>query len=185
MAVVTVPELSNYLSGMNVTDIQDQSLEMILAGVQSELERYLNRPVQQQRVMEEVDVEDGRAYLGVTPIVAVYGVYPVRADGAADTDHPFAVQGSFFRKNSNYLRLIGMGGSLYVDYLGGINGDQNPGLKLAIMRVAAREFMHNHGDAMTLSNTEARPESDPTPTPKGWADAELLQFDRLRRRVVL
>lgn len=191
MGVVTVPELKNYLSGLNITDIQEQSLEAIIGGVQSELERHLNRPVQRQRVMEEADADHaGNVYLGVTPIVEVYGIYPVGMDGGPDLVHPIGnsanPMGSIFRRNSNYLKLGGVvGGAVYVDYLGGINGDQNPGLKLAIMRVAAREYMHNHGDSMSLSNTESRPESDPTPTPKGWTADELRQFDRLRRRTVL
>lgn len=188
MGVVTVPEFRNYLSGLNVSDIQEQSMSMTLAGVQSELEKYLNRPVQEQRVMEEADVEEnGNVYLGVTPIVAVYGIYYPGPLGEADLNNPINVASpSFFRKNSNYLRLgLYAGGTVFVDYKGGINGDKNPGIKLAIMRVAAREFMHNHGDSMSLSNTEARPESDPTPTPKGWTVDELTQFDRLRRRTVL
>lgn len=189
MGVVTVPEFRNYLSGLNVTDVQEQSMGAILAGVQSELEKHLNRPVQEQRVMEEADVEcNGHVYLGVTPIVAVYGIYNPGMNGEADLTNPLNVTSpSFFRKNANYLRLGygASGGTVFVDYRGGINGDKNPGIKLAIMRVAAREFMHNHGDSMSLSNTEARPESDPTPTPKGWTQDELLQFDRLRRRTVL
>ena len=189
MGVVTIPEFNNYLSGMNVTDIQSQSMAAILDGVQSELERYLNRPVQQQRIMEEVDVDfNGNAYLGVTPIAEVYGIYRSGANGEPDMQQALlpSTAGGFFRKNANYLR-IGMyaGATVYVDYKGGINADKNPGIKLAIMRVAAREFMHNHGDAMTLENTEARPASDPTPQPKGWTDQELIQFDRLRRRTVM
>ena len=191
MGVVSVPEMTNYLSGLNVTDIQEQSLSAIINGVQSELERHLNRPVQRQRVMEEADPDySGNVFLGVTPIVEVYGIYPVGADGGPDLAHPIGNSttplGSFFRKNSSYLRLGALtGGPVYVDYLGGINGDQNPGLKIAIMRVAAREYMHQHGDSMSLSNTESRPESDPTPTPKGWTVDELRGFDRYRRRVVL
>ena len=76
-----------------------------------------------------------------------------------------------------------------LDYLlarkGGINGDQHPGIKLAILRVAAREFMYNHSNATTLVNTEGRKPEDPPPVPKGWREEELAQFDRMRRRTAV
>lgn len=188
MSVVTTTEFTNYLSGMDVTDVQKQSAELVLAGVQSELERYLNRPLQQRRVMEEVTTDyDGMAYLAVTPIQEIYGIYA--PDPATHERGEQIQQGALgrwgFKKGANWLRLGGCYGTYFIDYLGGMNADLDPGSKLAIMRVAAREFMHNHSDGMSLSNTEARPPADPTPVAKGWTDEELTKFDRLRRRVIL
>lgn len=189
MSVVTTPEFTNYLSGLNITDIQEQSMEAILAGVQSELEQHLGRPVQKRRVVEEVEVDmNGLAYLSVTPIMNVYGLYhldPTTGErGEAITME--SLPGGWYRRGANFLRL-GWGGcrTVVVDYMGGHNADLDPGMKLAIMRVAAREFEHQHGDTMALVNTETRPKADPVPQPKGWTEEELAKFDRLRRRVVL
>lgn len=188
MSVVTVPEFTNYLSGLDITDIQHQAAQTALAGIQSDLERYLNRPLQMRRQVEEVHTDDfGVAYLAVTPIQAIYGIYapdPLTGDKGEAIDR--ATLSSWrFKKGANFFRLGGVCRSYFVDYLGGVNADLDPGSKLAIMRVAAREFMHNHGDGMSLTNTEARPGSDPTPVPKGWTQDELTQFDRLRRRVIV
>lgn len=185
MGLVTVPEFRVYLSGNNLNTVQVQSAESVLDGVQSELERHLNRPVQMRRVLEEVEVEpEGRAYLKNTPIEAVYGLFHHTPTGAKG--EPVGnVGANLFRKGSNWIN-VGWGYShIWVDYLGGLNGDKIPGLKLAIMRVAAREFAHQHSDNLAISNTEARPPTDPVPIPKGWTEEELASFDRYRRRTVV
>ncbi|QGJ92932.1 head-to-tail adaptor [Gordonia phage Kabocha] len=186
MGLVTVPEFRVYVSGNNLNTLQLQAAEAALNGVQSELERYLNRSVQMRRVTEEVELDEfGRGYLKNTPIEAVYGLFrPSPTTGAAG-DAITSVSPNLFRKGSNFIN-VGWGYShIWVDYLGGLNGDKIPGLKLAIMRVAAREFVHQQSDNLAISNTEARPPSDPVPQPKGWTEQELQSFDRYRRRTVV
>ena len=185
MSVVTVNELANYMGGWKFTPIQRQDAEAILDGVQSELERYINRPLQMRRVVEVVDVDRyGIAYVKITPIVAVHGIY--RNDRITHgPGEPYStVPSNYFRPGSNYLALGGFG-RVHIDYTGGVNADLDPGVKLAIKRVAAREFLYKHDDSVTLANTEARPPEDADPQPKGWSEEELKKFDRMRRRVVL
>ena len=188
MAVVTLPEFQNYMSGTRLSEVQVLSAQAILDGVQSELETYLNRAVQQRRVRETVAVShNGYAHVSNSPIIALYGVYrvnPVTGEtGTTRLELPYGA----WSPGQNMIR-VGYAatsmGPVSVDYLGGENGDKIPGLKLAIMRVAAREFAHNHDDGMSIQNTELRPPEDPTPVAKGWTVEELAKFDRFRRRVV-
>lgn len=186
MSIVTVPELRNYLSGIGITDTQKVSAELILDGVQSELETYLNRSVQQRRVIEYVPVTNmGHAIASNTPIMELYGVYGSDPRNTVVTPRPMPLLPGAWRPGQSYVALgFLFQSAVWVDYLGGYNGDKIPGLKLAILRVAAREFVHQHDDGMTVQNTEMRPPADPTPQPKGWQIEELTAFDRYRRRVM-
>lgn len=185
MAVVTTRELSNYMSGWRYTTVQEIDAQAILDGVQSELELYLNRPLQMRRLVEDVTTDfRGYAYLKVTPITAVHGLYRTDREGQQG-ELITSLPSNFFRRGANYLITGSANSRLIVDYTGGVNADINPGVKLAIKRVAAREFAYKHDDAVTLDNTEGRPSEDPTPVPKGWTDEELKKFDRLRRRVIV
>ena len=58
-------------------------------------------------------------------------------------------------------------------------------IRLAILRVASREFQQMNDDTMSLRNAAATPPVDPIPVPaRGWRPEELRQFDRIRRRVI-
>ena len=185
MAVVTTRELSNYMSGWRYTGVQELDAQSILDGVQSELELYLNRPLQMRRTIEDVTTDyRGYAYMKVTPITAVHGVYETDRDGL-QSDLITTLPSNFFRRGANYLVTGRANCRIVVDYTGGQNADLHPGVKLAIKRVAAREFGFKHDDAVTLDNTEGRPAEDPTPVPKGWTEEELKKFDRMRRRVIV
>ena len=186
MSVVTLPEFQNYMSGIRMTEIQQLDAVAILDGVQSELEIYINRPLQQRRMTEQVECDPlGRVFLSVTPIVSVYGVYRTNIDGTqGEVVDPDALPQRWFTRGGNFLTL-NRGGVFFIDYLGGVNADIVPAVKLAIKRVAAREYVAKHGDNMVVQSTELRPPEDPTPIPKGWTDEELAKFDRLRRRTVV
>lgn len=183
MAVATTAELAHYLGGWNYTGVQEIDAQMILDGTQSDLERHLNRPLQMRRVQEYVDTDfRGYAYLRVTPIQALHGVYTVTPDGERG-ELITNLSDRAFKRGRNYLWL-GPRGRVLVDYTGGVNADLDPGVKLAIMRVAGREFMYQHGEAMVVENGDARRPPDPATQARGWTEEELAKFDRLRRRVV-
>lgn len=187
MAVVTTDEFAAYMGGWKYTGIQEQTAQQILDGTQSELERHLNRPLQMRRVLELAQPDmDGRHYFAVTPIVGVHGIYRVHPDTGLKGEAVTELSSLRWQRGSNFLFYGGYGSQYYVDYTGGINADVNPGVKLAIMRVAAREFGYKFDETVTVSNTEGRPPEDgPSPQPKGWTADEVKAFDRLRRRVVL
>lgn len=188
MGLVSLPEFQNYLSGVRLDDVQNLAAQAALDGVQSELEIYLNRSLQQRRVQETLTATStGTVHVSNSPIIALYGVYRINpVTGIAGTV-PMVLPYGAWKVGQNYIR-VGYAatsvGAVSVDYLGGYNGDKIPGVKLAIMRVAAREFVRNHDNSMTIQNTELRPPEDPTPVAKGWTIDELAKFDRYRRRVV-
>lgn len=183
MSVVTTEELSNYMSGWRYSDVQLQDAQAILDGVQSDLELYLNRPLQRRRLLEQVTADfQGRAWMKVTPIVAVHGFK--RENAVTGLHEPIPGMTFDYRKGSNFIR-IGAHATVLVDYTAGINADVQPNVKLAIKRVAAREFTMKHDDTVTLENTEGRVPEDATPTEKGWTVLELAKFDRMRRRTIV
>lgn len=183
MSLVTTDEFANYLGGWQFSPVQKTEAESILDGVQSDLERYLNRPVQMRRVLEKVRPErGGLAYVKVTPIVSVHGAYRF---GEFESQGP-AVESDFPLVWTPGDSMIRCGGSVWLDYTGGINGDVHPGIKSAIKRVAKRIWPHTHDSGASVRSTESRPgEGGQTDTTPGWTIDELKQFDRLRRRVVL
>jgi hypothetical protein len=153
--IVSVDELRSYMSQINLNPLQESSAAMILMGVQTELEKYLNRPV--------------------APLVGTNGrmldhLYPVVGD-------PLIVPGGI------YVGVPGV--HFVVEYVGGYNGYLNAALKMGIMRVAAREVsVHNdHTLSLRDGNAEQAAQSDNRPT--GWTPEELKQFDRLRRRIIV
>lgn len=72
-----------------------------------------------------------------------------------------------------------------VEYIGGYNGYVDEALKLAILRVAAREVERLYDNAVSLRDGSGVAVSPSDPRNKGWTAEELAQFDRLRRRVVV
>lgn len=187
MAVVTTEEFANHLGGWTYTGVQEQEAQALLDGAQSDLERYLNRPLQRRRVLERLErkeIHDTRCYLKVTPIIAVHGAYAV--DKFGNKGKSLANESGFsldFVVGRNYVLCVT---DCYLDYTGGLNGDIDPGVKSAIKRVAARAWPHKHDDTVTVQSTETRPPSAPNGSGTAeWAVTELQNFDRYRRRVVL
>lgn len=191
MAIVTVSEFQNYMSGVRMNPVQEQSAQTILNGVQSELEGWLRRPVQVHRFQELVSVRDGAIYPAVTPIQHVYSLAHMNQAGQPGPAIPRFVNNALFQGKNfiEYGRYYGNHGygytdRLMLDYAAGINGDKHPGLKVAILRVASREFTGKLDGSMTIQSLDGRAPDSPEPTTRGWQEAELKQFDHLRRRVV-
>lgn len=207
--LVSVPELQKYMSGLNLTQDQQMNAAAVLSGVQQELETYLNRPVELVQI-REVLMSDESGYINVSvspihkvlradildpvapllaPMFPTYTVDPqVRdaliGDDGRMLDHfypavgdPMIVPGGIY---------IGNGMTYYaVEYIGGYNGYVDDALKLAIMRVTAREVTRSSDDTLSLREGNAEQAADPDPRQTGWTDSELRAFDRLRRRVVV
>lgn len=203
MALVSPEELARHMSGIRMNSEQTLSAEGILAGVQSELEDHLNRPLEPMRSRELVRV-DRNGYVNVrnTPVHAVlriqdYGsTLPVPPSGVVPNYTPTlsdALPLVDYAPVNNGAHLIVPGGVKYgtpngyvlIEYLAGGTEfilRRLPAIKLAILRVAAREFDAMHNDSMRIRGGST--EATPAPTEVGWTEAELKSFDRLRRRVV-
>lgn len=203
MALVTPEDLARYMSGIRMNDEQKQSAEDILAGVQSELEDHINRPLEPVRSRELVRV-DRSGYVNVrhTP---VHAVLRIQDYGSTLPSRPTDVVDNYAPEVSDALPLVDYapvnngqdmivpggvrygtpGGYVLIEYLSGSTEFVRralPKVKLAIMRVAAREFDAMHNDSVRVRGGST--ESTPPPEKIGWTDEEKAAFDRLRRRVV-
>lgn len=212
MTLVTVDELTSYMGGLELTGNQRGIVEqVILPGVQQDLETYLNRPVEPVHIREGLRADEyGWVWLRTTPVHQILSV--TVSDGTDITptfDVPAAMAVLGDLRNLDewgnpelYKYQVGGGGAvlpagfypLYgglsrpfyrVDYVAGYNGYVNEGLKLDICRIAAREAEMQFDDTMSLrgGGTEAAQDSDNRP--KGWTADELVRWDRLRRRVAV
>lgn len=71
-----------------------------------------------------------------------------------------------------------------VNYVGGLNGYAIDGLKLAILRVAAREVERNMDDTLNIRAGAAEVASYSDNREKGWTQDELFAWSRFRRPVM-
>lgn len=70
--LVSVANLVAYMGNMELTPEQEAEAEEILSGVQGELERYLNRPVEPVHVRESRPVDErGFIVFTVTPVIRI------------------------------------------------------------------------------------------------------------------
>lgn len=210
MSLVTAEDLSNYMSGINMNNRQKNVAQMILDGVQAELEMYLNRALEPRFVREAVQTDSsGYADVSFSPvsrIVALYKVTSMLFPQYSETElwtpgeeEPFEFEGpKFDLVPYNYgADLIVPGGAMLgvphayfvIDY---ITGETNfitphlPALKIAILRVASREFQQMNDDTVSLRRTGTEVPVDPIPPQRrGWYQNEKAEFDRLRRRVIV
>lgn len=202
--LVSAEELSDYMSGIRLNEVQMRAAETVLAGVQADLEDYLHRPLEPVRAREMVRV-DRSGFLNVrnTPVQYVlriqdYGsTLPSVPSGVVPNytpDSTLLLPLSDYAPMNNGEDLIVPGGVKYgapgnyvlIEYVAGGSRriiERLPQIKLAIMRVAAREVQFMHDDTMSLRNGNAQPPADTIPQ-KGWTEDELRRFDRLRRRIM-
>lgn len=205
--LVSVPEFRRYMGGYGPQEGQTEVIAMILQGVQEQLELWLNRPVEIVQIRENVRSDrQGYLHLSVTPVKKVISVgvttaidtltpetevknpYTIVRDPALDDDARIidkAYRSASTMREYGGLRVNSPCSWFTVEYLGGYDGIHDTALKLAIMRVAAREFRKNHID--TIGLREGTPdETDPGDDRNiGWTKDELTQLERIRRRVYL
>lgn len=208
MTLVTVQELSSYMSGSPITPSQEKSAELILNGVINELEMYINRPVQVRKARELVRTDiSGFARLAYSPVQAVtkvsyvnsnsLGAYPSRDYPIEEiiSDPDIQVM-DMVPANLGYGLITSGGVNLgapnthfIIEYSGG-GGDRInqylPAIKLAVLRTASREWEHLHDDSVRINNGEVGEGVDPNGIKmRGWDIEELKKFDRIRRRAIV
>lgn len=196
------------MGGMNPLPGATETIAMILQGVQEQLELWLNRPVELVQIRENVRSDrQGYLHLSVTPIKKVVSVgvtsaidavnpntgivnpYTLVRDPSLDDDarvidraYSYATN---YQREYGGLRVNSPCTWYVVNYIGGYDGGQDSALKLAILRVAAREYRKNHVDQ--IGTREGTPDEVEPGDKKdvGWTKDELTQLERIRRRVYL
>lgn len=197
MAIVTVSDLRKYMSDISLTPNQQQSAQLVLDGVQQQLELYLGRPVQPVQVREKARSNgSGDLTLSVTPVYKIIDLRVLTTTGSitpAVDSTPLAEDEVDRIWDAMSVSDIIVPGGAYVgrwftwyivEYVGGYNGFSDAALQLAILEVASRTMTVNHDDVLSIKDDIAREPANASSIQKGWRPEELRQFDRLRRRVV-
>ncbi len=175
MSIVDVDTLRQYMSSIGLDRDQDDSVQMILDGLQRQLERHCQRPLERKERTEVVYPDEvGRLWLSATPIISVSspaGLMPGAGNSLSGTYPAFLLTGGYE--------------PVTVTYVGGLAGEDEDDVRLAILRAAAREVTVRHDDTLGVSDlTTRRIDAVDRRTP-GFLPEELAQFDRLRRRTVV
>jgi hypothetical protein len=209
--LVSLDEMMRYMGQTRCTDSQRQAIIEILAGVQSELEVKLNRPVEVIHVRESL-LSDSRGLVSplAAPVWQVYNVTPetlpglipwyqyevtppaLTADSVANRPTLDLLTGGAV--NVTFFQNVRQGNQYFagwpnqwvsMEYIGGYKGYTDEALKMAIKRVAARDIEpildDNVGRKSTVTETAAASDKRPT----GWQPAELANLKRLKRRVAV
>lgn len=197
-----------------LTDARQEHIEhVILPGIQSELENYLRRPVELTHVREQLAADqEGYIWFTVTPVVDIVSVtrsdgdtisiprpkpqpIPPMADipiierklvlpGVGLGAYPYKLYVGPLLFNVPSLFLTQAPVSYLAEYIGGIDGTSVPGLKMAILRVAAREVEKQFDETLSLRGGATEAASNSDDRPKFWTQEELEQWDTLRKPLV-
>lgn len=209
--IVSVDELINHMSNINLNAQQRIAAAHTLAGTQQDLENYLNRPLEPVQ-MREFAQSDGGGYFNtsVSPVLKVIRLDPVEIPYAhlplnwigSPYAAPVIERDALIGPNGKLLDhfmptigdpvvvpggiFIGYDASWYaVEYVAGYNGFMDEGLKQAIKVVAARSMGTIHDDTLSLRSGNAERATEPDTRGQGWTMDEKMSWDRLRRRVVV
>lgn len=197
--IVTRVELSDYMSGFTLNPVygQDDAADMVIAGVQTDLERYLNRSLEPQTVTERVPVdrESGVVKTTRTPILSIptgapyyfYGDRIFVAGNYTTMDVSLYVLGHHISEQE-WMTVTYTAGYDARSVLAGGPGDPSfADVRLAVLRVASREMTNRHDDTLSVKGLDTRNEGEPTGPQngvQGWTYDELRMHDRLRKRTI-
>jgi hypothetical protein len=197
--IVSVEMLKDYMSGIQLKAFQEQAAEYVLAGVQSQLERYINRWLEPREVTEAVHVhQDGYLLTTKSPIVSLptdsnyslyggriwyYGVGSVFAGPPISPIFTASTWGGFDSQVFEVTYTAGYDARPESDTVG-----EFADVRLDILRVASREMTNRHDDTMSVKSLSMANQGEPTGPQngvQGWTMDELRMHDRLRKRVIV
>lgn len=208
--LVSVAELKDYMD-IKFSVRQERAAEYVLLGLQSELEAYLRRSIEQETVTEQHVVPGDytlvpntsffydpsldttytssgvlnppiTVYLRNTPVVSVSGVSLTTPTAASVV--PVAQVA-----NTDYVvRRYGIdlynampNDTVTVAYTGGLDGSAINVFRLLILRAAAREMQNMHDDVVGLKDLESR---NVAPLQTGFTELELKSVKRWRHHKI-
>lgn len=201
--LVTVDELATYMDQPRFTNRQEDAALLILAGLQSELETILRRPVEPVEVTEEHRVDEtymsgiGGFYpltdeymtnyaelpymisLHNGPVTAVDQVRVKRSPGSGSWEVHTAGLDYNSRRWGIDLYRVNSNDLVEVTYTGGLDGDAIPVLKLSILRAAAREMTNQVDDVVGLKDLQT---NDVQMKQTGFTEEEIRMLSRWKRK---
>lgn len=207
--LVTVSDLSDYMD-QRFTNRQSDSAEVILAGIQSEIETFLRRPIEVEAFTENYYVPEDylvisaeayfydrsmdRTFNGLNNLVAppyslhlrqspVRDVQQVRVKNRTSTTWDVHAKGTQWMQTRWGIEMFNVLAfdEIEVTYTAGLDGDEIPYFRVLILRAASREMQNMVDDVVGLKDLNAR---QITIKEIGLTEAEKAMLKRYRRRQI-
>jgi len=198
MALVSVDEVVAYMNDPSFNPGQESIIEMIINGVQQELEMYLGRPVEPVQMREFITATvNGLGFLSVNPVHQILSIGTYLGSSTqpieiARPDMALTTADRTVDKMPSHTMIIpgGLAGlrpyqSYAVEYIGGYLGYTNDAMRLAILDVSARSMTVHHDDSIALTDDVPRQPTGRSSLSTRWEPNELEIFHRLKRRVIV
>jgi hypothetical protein len=203
--LVTVDELTTYMD-IKFSNRQTRASEYVLAGLQSELEAFLRRPIEVDTYVDEEHVIPAdlasmpssshlydytldttgnvpsyiqpavTIYARNSPIISVTNVYVSAATGAS-LQLTDGIDYVVQRYGIDLYRVV-PNDLVRITYTAGLDGPQIPFFRLLILRAATREMQNMHDDVVGIKDLETR---NVAPLTTGFTPEELASVKRWRR----
>lgn len=206
--LVTVRELAAYMD-RQLTNRQQDAAELVLAGIQAEIEAYINRPVEVREFTETHIVPEDTLYINteayfydrsldttnanIRVLMPTYTIHLANAPITSVTEvvlYPFGYptpspvtfnegQQYLVRKYGLDLYSVWAGDKIEVTYEAGIA--ENAYIKQVLIRAASREMQNMTDDVVGLKDFQNR---GATVADIGLMPGEKAGLDRFRRKKV-
>jgi len=207
--LVTAAELADYMD-QRFNNRQSDSAEVVIAGIQSEIETIIRRPVESEQFVEIYHVPEDylvvsaesyfydrsfdRTYNGLNNLVAppymlylrqtpVTAVAQVRKKGRVETAFTAQTPNTMWKQTRFGIELFNVLAfdTLEVTYTAGLDGTQIPYIRQVILRAAAREMQNMVDDVLGLQDLQAR---QITIKEIGLTDSEKATLKRYKRKQI-
>ncbi|HEX5782341.1 MAG TPA: hypothetical protein VFX80_10480 [Solirubrobacteraceae bacterium] len=178
--IVEVEELVSYMSNVSLTADQRRGAELVLEGVQGEVETFINRSLEPGEFIETlVPDEDGYVYFSQTPVNEIVHVHAPPPDPLPD---PYVPADLWYDFAEGQLLVGPYAAGVQVRYRYGLPAHAYRFLKLEVLRIAAREVTSLHDDTLGVTDTNTR---TPAPPPIGLTEEDERRLRRWKRRVAV
>jgi hypothetical protein len=199
-SLASVEDLVAYMSNIQLEAEQYQAAELVLDGVEAEVEAFIGRPLVSGPQAETAYMSDngtGFVRLAGTPVISVESV-SILGQTLNTSSYQIGPGGIFLIMpyiNTPALFITSYGPSgitapadptgvpIIVNYTGGLPAAAARQLRLEILRIAANEMQNRHDDVLGVSG-EGRT-SPPPLLPVGLDDNARERLSRFKRRVAI
>lgn len=208
--LVDSDDLATYMDIGRFNNRQEDNANLIIAGVQSEIETFLRRPIEHSQLVEEYRIPEDYLYVSasayfydhttdtsVDPIERVVqppyvlhlnnspvvSVSLVRRKGLNEASYTTMVAGQQYSVSGYGIDLFSVVSfdRVEVTYTAGLDGDAIPYLKLLVLRVASREMQNLTDDVVGLKDLTTR---EVAIRDVGLTDGDKATLKRWRRRQI-
>lgn len=203
--LVSINDLMTYMD-ISFSLRQQDAAEMVLAGLQSELEAYLRRPVEQANFVEEHTLDSNHVGVPMSsffyntsldttmspitytqPPTTIYlDNSPINSVSQVRLKPNFSDDWQVMENERDYVvRRYGVDlfrgwadDRVEITYNAGLDGTQIKVFKLLILRAATREMQNMHDDVVGVKDLESR---NVAPLETGFLEKELMSVKKYRR----